>query len=307
MPEKRIGLCPACGKLLEIPMELSAFSCLYCGVRLTPEKLLPEVPRETAALDPRCFESGVRGLVEAVTRYPNIMQKMTKASFRPFFDQFEADYHSAVEDLNRAGPPEEAAAKAAEAFLSGLAQRLASPASDRRGLSSMACRLEDAKFSLCLFLIPMIRHLDLPISEPLVQALHKSWQEAYPKQPFQPTSLEEIEAGFRQKRYFCFITTAACDALGKPDDCPELTAFRAFRDGYLRSCPDGEALIREYYAIAPTIVTALRFCESPSALPALWESHLAPCYEALLQGDNASCKARYVAMVQALKEKYLHQ
>ena len=56
----------------------------------------------------------------------------------------------------------------------------------------------------------------------------------------------------------CFLTSACTEARGLPDDCHELTVLRAFRDGYLRSQPEGEAEIAEYYAVAPKIVDAIR-------------------------------------------------
>ena len=44
----------------------------------------------------------------------------------------------------------------------------------------------------------------------------------------------------------CFLTSACTEARGLPDDCHELTVLRSFRDGYLRSQPEGEAEIAEY-------------------------------------------------------------
>ena len=52
----------------------------------------------------------------------------------------------------------------------------------------------------------------------------------------------------------CFITTAVCLTMGKPDNCEELTLMRSFRDEWLRDQPDGEALIADYYKTAPGIV-----------------------------------------------------
>lgn len=51
----------------------------------------------------------------------------------------------------------------------------------------------------------------------------------------------------------CFITTAVCKTFDKPDNCPELTAFRTFRDTYMK---EDEALnneVNNYYEIAPKI------------------------------------------------------
>jgi len=55
----------------------------------------------------------------------------------------------------------------------------------------------------------------------------------------------------------CFITTATCETLGKPDNCYELNLFRDFRDNWLERQPDGKALIQEYYDVAPKIVNSI--------------------------------------------------
>ncbi|GHU54664.1 hypothetical protein FACS1894132_09650 [Clostridia bacterium] len=52
----------------------------------------------------------------------------------------------------------------------------------------------------------------------------------------------------------CYITTAVCTSLEKPDDCYELTLLRNFRDTFLKNQPDGETLIKPYYEDAPRIV-----------------------------------------------------
>jgi hypothetical protein len=56
----------------------------------------------------------------------------------------------------------------------------------------------------------------------------------------------------------CFLTTACTAARGLPDDCMELQTLRAFRDNYMKTqASDGPAMIREYYATAPQIVSVI--------------------------------------------------
>jgi hypothetical protein len=54
-----------------------------------------------------------------------------------------------------------------------------------------------------------------------------------------------------------FITTAACEYRGLPDDCYELQVLRSFRDNYLMQTPEGEALVARYYSEAPVIAECL--------------------------------------------------
>lgn len=55
----------------------------------------------------------------------------------------------------------------------------------------------------------------------------------------------------------CFLTTAAAGAVGLADDCWELAALRAFRDGPLARMSSGAALTADYYAGAPAIVRGI--------------------------------------------------
>ncbi len=52
----------------------------------------------------------------------------------------------------------------------------------------------------------------------------------------------------------CFITTAACELRGLPDDCHELRVLRRFRDDVLVTSREGRALVEEYYRVAPRLV-----------------------------------------------------
>lgn len=103
----------------------------------------------------------------------------------------------------------------------------------------------------------------------------------------------------------CFITSAVCRTFGKPDDCYELTEFRAFRDGWLAAQPDGPALIQEYYKIAPGIVRQIdQEDDHREIYAAIWRDYLLPCLSFIESKQFLECKRAYVSMVNALKEKY---
>ena len=114
------------------------------------------------------------------------------------------------------------------------------------------------------------------------------------------------QAGTSQKKSSgCFITTAVCQCFGKSDDCYELTMFRRFRDNWLMQQPDGKALIAEYYATAPAIVSCIDGREHPADIyQQIWQRYLSPCLKHLEQGEYKACKERYIAMVCTLKAKY---
>lgn len=55
----------------------------------------------------------------------------------------------------------------------------------------------------------------------------------------------------------CFLTTAACEHRGLPDNCHELQVMRMFRDDVLAKTAGGNAMIKHYYEIAPHLVPLL--------------------------------------------------
>ena len=167
--------------------------------------------------------------------------------------------------------------------------------------------MDTDKFIIAIFLVPMIRQLELSISEPYCKYLQEQWCARHPKMPFYLGSYEELHGGF-QRRFFnlCFITTAVCQQAGKPDDCDELTAFRCFRDGYLRACADGPALIDRYYDIAPGIVLRIeQSAQRDAAYDRIRQTWLEPCLADIQAGRLRACKERYMAMVTTLEQEYL--
>ena len=158
--------------------------------------------------------------------------------------------------------------------------------------------------TIATFMVPMIGHLKLSISEDMCKNLQATWVARYPKSPFYIGTYEGISTGFRKK--FCFITTAVCQSQGKADDCLELTTLRDFRDGYLSQCPDGEALIQEYYQSAPVIVTNIQATsDSDARFAEINNSYIKPCLDDIDQGDLEQCKTRYTTMVRDLQALYM--
>jgi hypothetical protein len=104
-----------------------------------------------------------------------------------------------------------------------------------------------------------------------------------------------------QQKTGCYITTAACEHLGKPDGCYELTALRHFRDMWLRLQPGGEELVRGYYEAAPRIVGRLgKSPDRDGIYKAIWEEGIVPCVRLIEAGEYGLCRDRYAAMASML-------
>ena len=106
----------------------------------------------------------------------------------------------------------------------------------------------------------------------------------------------------------CYITTAICEEFGKADDCYELTAFRKFRDNWLKQQHDGEMLITRYYKTAPQIVDLINKQPNRTAIyQFINENYLSKCLLYIEKGENDKCKNAYIEMMEYLyreKEKW---
>ncbi len=300
------GRCPQCGEALRVPERLREFSCMFCGAKLTPDALVDELPPPAPEGDAGALMEQVRArLPRCVTGYPGLHRKINRREYEPAFEAYERDCRGVFETLDLACRIEPERKTERLAALIGEFLDQLEAAWRREPKAKYNAARDDAKMTIAIFLVPMVGRLRLSVSDEFCQTLQARWVERYPKSPFYVGNYDAIIEGFHRRFRFCFITTALCRELGKPDDCAELTAFRAFRDGYLRREPDGPALIAEYYDIAPGLVACLDLCEGRAGYRELRERYLGPCYEDLLAGREADCKARYVEMVRALERRYL--
>jgi hypothetical protein len=92
----------------------------------------------------------------------------------------------------------------------------------------------------------------------------------------------------------CYISTAICTALGKDDDCPELSTLRRFRDEIMGARPAWAALVERYYREAPVI--AERLAQQPELCRSLYEDHLVACLALIGAKRHDEAVERYAAM-----------
>lgn len=288
--------CPHCGKPILLPEGLTEFSCMYCGVRMTLQQLQP-----TAQESAEAAAIVLEALPGMITGYPQTMRFLTAKAYPAYFESYVAQHLTALQIVDSLS--QESLASLCAEIVEKVYRWCAENKTALRGISSLE---EDCRFTLCLVTVPAIVQCAPERGMALAEGLRSAWEAKYGS-AFRIATYETITAGFRKKG-LCFITTAACAHLGKADDGPELTAFRHFRDTWLAKQPQGQALIEEYYRIAPTLVIAMDHTGDPAkTYQALWRQYLQPCYEALRRGDNAACFATYTAMVQSLKARYFPQ
>ena len=143
----------------------------------------------------------------------------------------------------------------------------------------------------------------------------KSWQEDNKRKAeekrnisYSPTydyDYDDSSSSSSSSSGWCFITTAVCSTLNRPDDCDELNTLRKFRDKIKLENPIVAALIDEYYRIAPIIVEKIDSKQdSLEVYSKLWKNFISKIYNLLKNDRNDEATIIYIDMVKQLCETY---
>lgn len=104
----------------------------------------------------------------------------------------------------------------------------------------------------------------------------------------------------------CFLTSACVDALGKEDDCYELTVLRRFRDEWLVRQEGGKEDVARYYSFAPIIVSEID--AAPNRLEtyrAIYADLVKPCVELIEAGQMNEAWTAYRQYTEQMIAKYI--
>ena len=174
------------------------------------------------------------------------------------------------------------------------------PSKRKRELKSL-----DHKMNMVSYFLPLLGLAPTEKAQQLTQRMVDIWNEKMPEYKIGHSTYEGISGGFK-KGIFCYITTAVCRSLDKPDDCYELTALRRYRDDYLLMSDGGRELVEEYYNIAPTIVKRINREKNPGEIyRGIWQEYLRPCIRLIEENRNEECREVYSRMVRRLEKDYM--
>ena len=224
-------------------------------------------------------------------RYKDAFQKLYLES-QPVLEALEQGYLMVIDK---------------DQYLTNMAEALAESASAR----VEACRrrgakervLMDLNLAMAVYLLPMVLEYRGESSRLFADKAVAAWKAKFPKTNIQAAEFTYIEQGFHKK--YCYITTAVCETLGRPDDCYELNLLRNYRDTYLASLPDGDELIRRYYDVAPSIVKHIgQSGHSGKIYQDIWLDYIQPCIRMIENGEAEECRKLYEDMVVTLEKKF---
>lgn len=250
------------------------------------------------------YNKAMRGLEDMVLEADNPLSSFKKTLYPDAFQAYLRKHIDVMDAIEEVYQDEE---HGGEEWLTRLADHLVNAAEQeleripKKGKRSE--QLVNYNMTLAVYTFPALLEKKQSFAEPLTDLIVEKWNSTF-KASIGKASYEKIESGFHKK--YCYITTAVCESQGKADDCYELELLRSYRDQYLLSTPEGTALVKEYYNIAPTIVNRIgRSGEADKVYTEIWDNYLVPCVRLIEQGEHEACKRQYMDMVYELKGRYM--
>lgn len=303
--------CPHCSKVIQVPTDAEQILCMYCGKGVAVARVLESTDVEGKSETPDHTEAFEKYASYAREHFPELLSEMDNPmrNFRKkLYPEAFKEYCSQNKELTDSIEQAYVLAEEPEVFIKELAQAFVGRASEDVFSNPKKRMQKERVMNLNLeivgYISPMLMDTRKQSGELLIDEVLVQWKQMFPDENVNKSTFESINGGFKKK--LCYITTAVCEILGRPDDCYELNLLRGYRDGYLTDQPGGAELVKEYYDIAPTIVKRInRQTDSKEVYEQVWEDYLKPCVRLIEEGQNEECREVYVDMVHSLKKKYI--
>lgn len=240
----------------------------------------------------------LRELYDAALEY-----EFHKSSYEKYMESLKSKYADLLEETagicDRTEEGLERIAACIPEYVCGELDKISSKR--KRDLAAL-----DHKMNMVSYFVPLIGEIPSLQVKTLTERMVEVWNEKMPEYKIGHSTYDSIRGGFK-KGIFCYITTAVCRSMDKPDDCYELNTLRAYRDGYLSETEEGRLIVEEYYNIAPTIVKRIdRQEDADNIYRGIWEEYLSRCIRLIEEDEKDKCKELYISMVRSLEKEYLY-
>lgn len=299
--EYREGRCPKCGELMQIPVERDKIICMFCGQEFLAE--------ESRAADAAVYEKELDALRECIKSLFTEVEKTVKGFQRTEYEKSFTKYRmthkevlSVIGKIMGSAPDK---TQAAEQIADMLVAQGSAFMEKRGGKLNYKSEQMTLNMYVVTYVIPAILSIENGKWSEVTDCLCRKWAASFKDSRIQAADFESLCGGFRKK--LCYVTTAVCRGLQKPEDCGELLLLKQYRDGYLSGNEEGKQLICEYYDMAPTIVKRMEKREDRAEIyQHLYQEYIAPCVRLIEEGKNEECLETYREMVEMLRTEYLY-
>lgn len=217
------------------------------------------------------------------------------------YEKYKEIFQLIVEEHKEAEDPEAYIQQVAGYIPRKMLEELAALPNQRKKEQYLMTR----NLGMVSFVVPLFLYGRSDVLNQVAAQMVEAWNDHEVGMKISAATYEDIKGGF--KNHMCYITTAVCESMGKPDDCYELTILRSYRDTYLASNAKGQALVEKYYDIAPTIVSRINKEENATTIyHGIYEEYLKPCISLIEENKMEECCECYSDMVYTLQRKYMH-
>lgn len=296
----REGRCPKCNEVMQVPEDRDKIICMFCGQEFSL--------KESRDADAAAYEhmlDNFRGAVDSLfSEADQTVKGFQRNVYAENFENYltaQKDNLTAMHDMMDHAPDRQQAAQEIAQVVVDSAKRAMEA---QKGKIGREAAQMNRNMYMVTFLLPALLYPDNEKYMDLAETICGTWAAAFKNSNIQPAGYDTLVNGFKRK--FCYITTAVCEWLHKPSDCYELNLLKAYRDEYLSSQTDGEALIARYYDIAPTIVKRVNKKKNREEIyRSLYETYIRPCVELIEQERNEECREKYEEMVEMLRAEYM--
>lgn len=300
------GICPHCGGELQIPRDRARIICMYCGKELLAAEAAEaaEEREEPKPTEPVSVERASEALQNLLYGIDNPMQYFKKSLYMDFYKKYLFENARNLAILDQFYVSHEQPRLLMEQAAEPLAQRAQEQLKGLKGKKREELQM-DLNLSMVVYVFPALLETEETSGKEWTEVLAAVWKKHFPKTELKAASSKEINAGFRYR--FCYITTAVCESRHREDDCYELSLLREFRDDYLLRTPEGEAMVHEYYDVAPSIVKHIgKRPDAAGIYEDIWQQYLSPCVRLIESDRREECVDLYRSMVYDLRDRYFH-
>lgn len=311
--------CPHCNEEMQAPADRDTILCMFCGekIDLTKTQRVEQAEEGIPAdvkpiINPAECQKNLQFVLTHMDLffrgYKGKLKAFKKDSYPNEFSEHKAENYAVYGGLTvilRSAAPED---------LEGIYRQIGEAFVEEQKKDLAQVQKKNEKFSLqmdknmfmVVYVLPAIKTIEGSKSDRLAEVICEVWREAFKDGNISAADYDSIMGGFRRK--LCYVTTAVCRNLNKGEDCEELRLIKDFRDDYLASTEEGQALIEEYYDIAPTLVKRIdKDAGAQEKYLWLWNTYLAPCVAYIRAGEEENCKKTYCGMIEELRSEYMRK
>ena len=310
--------CPHCKEEMQAPADRESILCMFCGEKIDLTKAENSTqsasgtngPSENTSVDSAKCQENLQFVLYhagAVCRdYVEKVRAFKRNSYSGLFERHKEEnyaFYTALKSVLNSAASEDLDGiyrQIAGSFIKEQEQALANVKKKNEKFSQQM----DKNMFMVIYVLPAVKGMRDDKADRLADVICEEWRKAFKDGNISPADYDSINGGFKRK--LCYVTTAVCRNLNKGEDCEELRLIKDFRDGYLSSTKEGQALIEEYYDIAPTLVKRIdKDVDSQAKYLWLWNTYLAPCIAYIKSGLQEECRETYCSMIEELRAEYM--